>query len=63
MNKETAKELLESQKKEMKENLKIYKKAEIDIDKDLNSTDILGPRDKLEYQRMLKDMENSENDK
>jgi hypothetical protein len=63
MNKEKAKELLESQKKQLKDNLKKYRKAENNLNEDQVDTDILGPRDDLEYQRMIKDIEESGNDK
>lgn len=62
MNKEKAKKLLESQEKQLKENLKKYKEAEENLDEDQVGIDILGPRDELEYQRMIKDVEESDKD-
>jgi hypothetical protein len=63
MNKDKAKALLESQKEQLRENLKKHEKAENTLDKDHGGADILGPRDELEYQRMLKDIKESGNDK
>ena len=59
MNEEEAKGLLASQKEQLKENLKKYKQAEQNLDKTQSHADIFGPRDELEYQRMIKDIEAS----
>lgn len=62
MNKETAKELLKNQKKQLKDNLKKFKDAEANLDEDRPEADTLGPRDELEYQRMIKDIKESNKD-
>ena len=61
MNKDQAKELLKNQKSLLRENLKKYQNAEKDIDDE--GSDVLGPRDDLEYQKMINDIKESGNDK
>lgn len=63
MTKKDAKDLLERQKKKLRENLKKYQEAE-DQDKDQgSSSDILGPRDDIEYQKSINDVKESNNER
>lgn len=57
MSKKRAKELLESQRKQLEKNLKKYMEAETGNEESLDDADVLGPRDELERKRMLKEIE------
>jgi hypothetical protein len=61
MNRQNAKALLEKQKKKLRENFKRNMDAEKNLDSSLSGSDVFGPRDQLEYQRILKDIRESEN--
>jgi hypothetical protein len=61
MNKEKARNLLDKQKAQLKNNLKKYQKAENGIEDNELGVDILGPRNDLENQRLKKEIEESEN--
>lgn len=62
MSKKRAKELLESQRKQLEENLKKYTEAENKNEEGLANADVLGPRDDLEHKRMLKEIEGKEHE-
>jgi hypothetical protein len=62
MNKDEARKLLDRQKVQLKNNLKKYQDAEKVTKVDEFEADVLGPRNDLEYQRLTKDIKESEDD-
>jgi hypothetical protein len=61
MNKEKARDLLDKQKAQLKNNLKKYQNAEKGIEGDELGADVLGPRNDIENQQLKKEIEESEN--
>lgn len=61
--KKQAKELLESQRQQLEENLKRFVEAGKWNVAGLDSADVLGPRDELEGRRMFREIEGKDDEK
>lgn len=63
MSKKRVKEFLQGQRKQLEANLKKYMEAEKWNGEGLDSADVLGPRDELEGERMLNEIEGKDDGK
>lgn len=63
MSKDEARKKLEEQRKQMQEQSQLHEQAEQALDKNKKkNSKISGPRNDIEYQQMLNDMKESENE-
>lgn len=63
MNKEEARKKLEKERKKIQEQSKLHEQVEAELDKcKKKNSKLSGPRNDIEYQKMLKDMNESDND-